>query len=96
MGLGKQIAAGAMAVTAFAGLGYGSLKLTEAFNPASKGVTYLESHGYTDVKGGNPNFFSLCGKGEMGRQYTAVNSSGQQVSETVCLGLFWSHKPFLG
>jgi hypothetical protein len=85
-----------LAVAIVGGGGFGALKLSEHFNPPSKGADYLETHGYTHVQGGNVRFFSTCGENNLARSYTAINSQGQKVSETVCLNLFWSHRPWLG
>ena len=96
MGVLKKIAAGALAVAALGGLGFGSYKLETAFNPASKGESYLEDHGYTDVQGGDIKLFNTCGKGYLAREYTAIDQNHQKVKETVCLSPLWTHKPWIG
>lgn len=81
-----------------AGLSFGSLKASEAALPASKGVTYLEEHGYTDITGGDVKLFAPgCGKYTFPREYSAVNEkTGTRENKTVCLTLTGARGPAFG
>jgi len=66
--------------------------------PVEKGITYLESRGYTNVEGGTRDYFNMCGKDDLARSYTASHpETHQRVTRTVChTPIIGAHAPAMG
>jgi hypothetical protein len=61
-----------------------------------KGKEWLESNGYTNVTGGQRDFFNSCGKDVPARSYQATSPNGTRGEETVCFTLLGPRKPWFG
>ena len=85
----------AFAFVASIGLSHG---MANAVFPASKGHDYLESRGYTDIQGGQRDYFNACGKDDPARSYQARHPQTQRVvTRTVCHNLLLgAHAPIMG
>jgi hypothetical protein len=66
---------------------------SSAIHPAEKGRDYLQSKGYTNITGGDRDYFNACGKNIVARGYTATHN-GRRVSQEVCFGPFGPYLPW--
>lgn len=80
-----------------AAVGLGSLGTYFQYklNGVDEAKTYLENKGFTNVEGGDANFWNGlgCRKGELKRDFTAKNKEGQTVKVSVCNG--WGMRPHM-
>jgi len=77
------------------GLGSVSTYLQYKLNGVDEAKKYLEDKGYTNVEGGDANFWKGygCRKGELKREFTAKTKDGKTVKVAVCNG--WGLRPHM-
>ncbi len=61
--------------------------------PRKKGKDWLEKQGYTNVTGGNIDYFNTCGKNVTARNYECDDKNGKHVKRTVCYGMLGPYAP---
>lgn len=64
--------------------------------PKDEGREWLEKKGYTNVTGGERDYWNSCGKNTYARGYDCTDKDGKRVHKTVCFGLFGKHSPLFG
>ncbi|MBU0800646.1 MAG: hypothetical protein KKA05_06540 [Alphaproteobacteria bacterium] len=57
---------------------------------AEEGRDYLHDKGYTNIQGGERDYFNNCGEDAVARSYSAQNPQGRTVNQVVCF------RPLLG
>lgn len=95
--LGKIVLVGAAALGVL-GIGTAVHEFNQAAHPVSQGQEYLAKKGYTNIQGGQSDYFNMCGKNVYARSYTATDpSTGKAGEHTVCFTpIFGPHSPLFG
>jgi len=92
----KGLITGVFMVAAAAGLGGLAVSFNQSAHPPSQGAQWLQTQGYSNIKGGEASYFNACGKNIMSRTYQVTDAEGQRIDKTVCFGLFGAHSPLFG
>jgi hypothetical protein len=65
-----------------------------AIYTVEEGRDYLRDKGYTNIQGGERDYFNACGKNVVARGYSAQSPQGRPVNQVVCFSpLLGPHRP---
>src|SRR3954466_6777761 len=83
----RKFLAGTFAAAAVGGFSIGCYELQNTVSPASAGITYLNNHGFTDVRTTKQSIWTHCRKGESQRSYLGTRN-GVRKKEMLCFSSF--------